>query len=363
MKINKLLFLALGGMVFLASCSSDDNGGQVTEPIGQYDNGVLVLNEGDMASGTVTFISNDLGTLEDDIFGAVNSGSGQSIGGYVQSIFFDGDKAYVISNGSNKITVVNRYTFEYIATVSTGLSAPRYGVVYNGKAYVTNLNSFTTNADDYIAVIDLATLNVESPIAVNDYADHIVEHGGKLYVANGSFGMGSKVTVIDTATNAIKTTLDMGQSPNSLEVYGELVYVLCGSGNGDSKMVRIATIDNPNTAGVNEEDTILNQVVFDAALDNAQNLDIDGTRVYFTVGAKVYSIPLNAVAVNDTPIIDTHSESLYIGYGFAVKDGRVYIAEGADDFVSNGKVYIYSTSGLAMATKTVGLGPNGFYFN
>jgi hypothetical protein len=363
MKINKLLFLAFCGAAFLTSCSSDDDGGG-SEPVGQYDDGLFVLNEGDGVSGSVTFLSSDLATQENDVFGTVNAGSGQSIGGYVQSIFFDGDNAYIFSTGSNKITVVNRYTFEYIATVSTGLAVPRYGVAYNGKAYVTNLNSFATNADDYVAVIDLATLNVEAPIAVNDYADHIVAHEGKLYVANGSFGMGTNVTVIDTATNAITEVLNMEQSPNSLEVSGDIVYVLCGSMTGDSKMVRIATVDDTDTDDINEEDTIESAVTFDTVLDNAQNLDIENNRAYFTVGAKIYRVALNAVAVNDTPIIDTESTSLYIGYGFAVKNSRIYIAEGAEDFVSNGKVYIYSTSGGdAIATKTVGLGPNGFFFN
>jgi hypothetical protein len=363
MKINKLFFLAFCGAAFLTSCSSDDDG-ETTTPVGQYDDGVFVLNEGDAVSGTVTFFSSDLAIQENDVFGNVNAGSGQSIGGYVQSMFFDGDNAYIISNGSNKITVVNRYTFEYIGTVSTGLAVPRYGVAYNGKAYVTNLNSFATNTDDYVAVIDLATLTVESPIAINDYADHIVENNGKLYVANGSFGMGTNVTVIDTATNTITGVIDMGQSPNSLEASGDIVYVLCGSMSGDSKMARITTVDDTNTAGVDEEDTIESAVTFDTALDNAQNFDIDGNRAYFTVGAKIYRIALNALAVNDTPIIDTESTSLYIGYGFGVKNGRIYISEAADDFVSNGKVYIYSTSGgNPIATKTVGLGPNGFFFN
>jgi YVTN family beta-propeller protein len=361
MKINKLFFLALCGAAFLTSCSSDDDGGNT--PIGQYDEGLFVLNEGDAVSGSVTFISGDLATVENDVFGTVNAGSGQSIGGYVQSMFFDGDKAYIISNGSNKITVVNRYTFEYIGSVSTGLAVPRYGVVHEGKAYVTNLNSFMTNTDDYLAVIDLATLTVGAPIAINDYADHIVAANGKLYVANGSFGMGSHVTVIDTATSAITTTLDMGQSPNSMEAKDDIVYVLCGSGSGDSKMVRIVTVDDAST-DENEEDTIDSSVIFDTALDNAQNLDIESNRAYFTVGPKIYRVALNAVAVNDTPIIDTESTSSYIGYGFAVRDGRIFISEGASDFVSNGKIFVYSTSGgEPIATKTVGLGPNGFFFN
>lgn len=363
MKINKL-FLSAICIPLLWSCSSDGDGGS-DEPLGQYDNGVLVLNEGDAVSGSITYISNDLATVEQDVFTNVN-GSSQSIGGYTQSIFMDGDKAYIISGWSNKITIVNRYTFAYQGTISTGLANPRYGVVLNGKAYVTNLNTFDTNTDDYVAVINLTTMTTESPIAVNDYADKLVAHNGKLYVANGSFGMGSHVTVIDATTNTILTTLDMGQSPNAIDVKDDTVYVLCGAMTGDSKLVRIATVDDPETTdeGEDEEDTIESEVIFDSALVNAQNMDIEGTRFYFTVGAKIYRAALNAVAVNDTPIIDTASTSDYIGYGFAVNNGRIYIAEATEDFTSNGKVYIYSTSGgSAIDTKTVGLGPNSFYFN
>jgi hypothetical protein len=361
MKFNKLFLAAVCSAALFASCSSDDdNGGG--EPLGAYDNGFFVLNEGNMTSGSVTFVSNDYTTVEQDVFTNVN-GTSQSIGGYVQSLFFDGDKAYIISNGSNKITVVNRYTFTYIGTVDTGLAVPRYGVVYNGKAYVTNLNTFGSSTDDYVAVINLATLAVEAPIAVNDYADHIVEHNGKLYVANGSFGSGSHVTVIDAATKTIKTALDMEQSPNSIEVSGDIVYVLCGSFAGESKMVRINTVEDTTTTAI-EEDTIESSVVFDGALGNAQNLDVEGNRAFFTVGGKIYRIALNAVAVNDTPIIDTQSESDYIGYGFAVKGGRVFIAEAAEDFVSDGKVFIYSTSGGDVIKEiTTGIGPNGFFFN
>ncbi|RZJ27631.1 MAG: hypothetical protein EOO48_11470 [Flavobacterium sp.] len=342
-------FLAVFGAVLLASCSSSDDS---PAPLGAYDNGFFVLNEGNATSGSITYINSDLTVSEQDAFTAVN-GTAHSIGGYVQSIFFDGDKAYIISNGSNKITVVNRYTLAYIATVDTGLSVPRYGVVYNGKAYVTNLNTFGSTTDDYVAVINLSTLAVEAPIAVNDFADHIIAHNGKIYVANGSFGDGNHVTVIDAATKTIEKSLAVGQSPNSMEMIGDALFVLCGSYTGDSQLYRIDTVD----------DTIIDSVTFAGSLDNAQNLDIEGNRFYFTVGAKIYSAALNAIAVNDTPLADTQSNSMFIGYGFAVHNGRIYISEAADNFTSDGKIFIYSTSGTFIKEMPVGLGPNGFFFN
>ena len=96
----KQIILFAAALAFI-SCSEDNSG---DAPLGSYDNGILVLNEG--GAGSVSYISNDLGTVRQDIFTAVNEG--QDIGQYTQSIFFDGARAFIISNGSNKITVVNR---------------------------------------------------------------------------------------------------------------------------------------------------------------------------------------------------------------------------------------------------------------
>ncbi|HLA56974.1 MAG TPA: hypothetical protein VK623_12790 [Flavobacterium sp.] len=347
MKINKLFLAALAGGLFFASCDSNDDN---EAPLGSYDNGFLVLNEG--GTGEVTYISNDLQTVQQDVFNVVN-GDAHDLGTYTQSIFFDGDRAFVISNGSNKITVVNRYTFEYIATIDTGMVVPRYGVAYNGKAYVTNLNTFGSATDDFITVINLATLAVEDPIVVNTYADHIVAEGGNLYVAGGSFGSGDKVTVINAATKTIVTAITVGESPNSMEERNGILYVLCGSFAADSKVVRIDTDDN----------TIIDDVTFPNTMGNAQNLDIEDGKIYFSVGPKVYKIATNAETVTDTPLFDTESTSGYIGYGFAVNGNKVYISEAADDFSSDGKIFIYSTAGAFIDNITVGLGPNGFYFN
>jgi hypothetical protein len=350
MKLNKLLFTAIATSFFLGSCS-DDNSSEA--PLGSYDNGVLVLNEGDAVSGSVTFVSDDLQTVQQNIFPIVN-GTSESVGGYVQSIFFDGDRAFIISNGSNKITVVNRYTFQYIQTISTGLSVPRYGAVLNGKAYVTNLAGFGSSTDDYIAVIDLATMTVGEPIAIHDYADHIIVHNNKLIVANGSFGSGDSVMIIDPATNSIGE-FSMDGAPNSFEISGNMLYVMCSTIGADSKLV---TLDLTPDAIID-----IHEIVLPASIANAQNLDVDGNNIYFTAGSKIYSVSKNATEVIDSALADTGSTSFYIGYGFAVHDGKIYISEGANDFVSDGRIFVYSTDGELMTEIPSGLGPNGFYFN
>jgi hypothetical protein len=344
----KQLFFVAAGLLLLQSCNNDDNG--TGAPLGSYDNGVLVLNEGGI--GEITYISNDLAWGQQDVFAAVN-GQSQDLGMFAQSMFFDGDRAFIISNGSNKITVANRYSMEYIATIATGLNIPRYGVAVGGKAYVTNSASFDNATDDFVTVIDLADLSVETPIMVNTYAEKITAHNGKLYVAGGFYGVGDKITVINTATQTVTGTIATGQAPNSFEAENNILYVLCSSYTAESKFVRIDLTS----------DTVIDQVSFPSEMINAANLDVDNGSIYFTFGSGIYKVAANTQVVTNAPIIDTQSDSFYIGYGFAVHNGRIYISEGAADFASDGKIFVYSTEGNLLKEISSGLGPNGFYFN
>ncbi len=344
----KRLFIGVALLqIMFISCSSDDNN---NTPLGSYDNGILVLNEGGI--GEVTYASNDLQIIQNDVFATVN-GETNNLGAYAQSMFFNGDRAYIVSIGSNKITVVNRYSFEYIATIATGMQIPRYGVVVGGKAYVTNMNDYSIASDDFITVINLADFSVETPIAVNDYAERIIENDGKLYVSGGSFGSGDKITVINPMTKTIETVIPVGVSPNSLEEEDGIIYVLCGGFDVQNKIVKINASTNMIVATIN----------FDSEITNAQNLAIEGNSLYFTSGKKIYKAALNAALVEDNPLITVPALSPYVGYGFAVEDNRIYISEAAADFTSFGKAFVYSTTGTAIDEFQTGVGPNGFYFN
>lgn len=348
MKITRFFLMALASSILFVSCSDDDDNGKVEPqvPLGAYDNGVLIVNEGNGSAGTISFITNDLVTVGQDIFGAVNPGQG--IGGYVQSIFFDGDRAFIVSNGSNKVTVVNRYTFELIGKIETGFDVPRYGVVENGKAYVTNLGSFTDLTDDFVAVIDLSTLQVESTIPMNTVAERIVSENGKVYVANGSYGAGNTITVINAATKTIESTIDVGISPNSMEKENGFLYVLCANYADDSKLVKINLSTNQKVS----------EVVM-TGLVSAQNLNIENGKVYFTIDSDVYNENLTATTFSTTPLFTSTATTLY---GFGVNDGKIFVGD-AKDYASDGEVFVYSTSGALQKQFSVGLLPNGFYFN
>lgn len=345
MKITKLFFFGLLSAFLLNSCSSDDdNTPEPVVPEDDYINGFFVLNEG--GTGTVTYISNDLQTVEQEIYQQVNDGD--DIGAYAQSMFFSEDHAYIISNGSNLITVVDRNTFELVGKIESGFEAPRYGAIVNGKAYVTNHASWDTNLDDFITVIDIETLQVEETVIVGDYAEKIIAQDGYLYIQNAAYGTGNKISVFNPANNTVERTIEVTSGLNSFRVENNLLYAL------SSTQLDIVDLSTDQT---------MTEILFSEELSGASNLDVDNSSVYYTIGNAVYTISTDATEPAETPLISYTSDSEWgVMYGFEVEEGRIYIADGGD-FESNSFVEIYTTGGELLQNIEVGVGPNGFYFN
>ncbi len=343
--MNRLFFAILSCSIFLASCSDDNSVDEGDVSLGQYEDGVFVLNEGNSnpTSASISFISNS-GVLENDVFSNVNPVQ-VSTGSYLQSMFFDESKAFIISGQANKITIVDRYTFKFIAKVDANFTNPRYGAVVNGKAYVTNAGAdWNSASDDFLTVINLSDYST-SKIAIGNWCEKIIEEDGKIYIMNGYYDSGSAISVFNPNTNAIEKVIELGFLPTSFEEENNILYVV-----GPGKLAKINLSTNTLATSVNLP-------------AGAKNLDIDNNKIYFTVANAVYEMPTNATTAPTAPIFSYQSNSEFGAmYGFAVKDDKIYIAD-AGDFASNSKVYIYSLNGSLLKTVLTGVGPNGFYFN
>lgn len=351
MKSLQLFFASLISALFLISCEKEEL--PQFDNSGDYSDGFFVVNEGTQTTGSISYVKSDFSSVKNDIFTTENA-SASGIGGYVQSVFFHDEKAFIIS-GSNLVTVVNRNTFKLIGRINTGLVNPRYGVVANGKAYITNSNTFsfdnaaTGNTDDFLAVVNLETLQVESTINMNSIADKILLINGKLYVSGGLYGEGNSLNIINPQTNTIETTLTFGNSPNSMEAYNGKLYVLSSNYTAESQLTKIDL----------STDTIENTITLPATLGNAQNLNVENNQIYFTVGKKVFASSIASSTISDVPVFESGAQNLY---GFVVKNSAIYITD-SKDYISNGQVLVYSTSGVLAYQIGVGLIPNGVYFN
>ncbi|UJH91966.1 hypothetical protein LZ575_04845 [Antarcticibacterium sp. 1MA-6-2] len=208
---------------------------------------------------------------------------GDDLGKYLQSMFFDENNAYIISNGSNMITVVDRHTFELVGRVESDLQVPYYGTIINGKAYVTNLASFDSNTDDFVAVINLETLEVEETIEINNTASYITQAKELLYVQNSSFGSGNSISVLNPATNTVVNTIEVAAGLNSIKVVGDRLYTLS---SGTLQVI------NLNSGEVES------QIISAEGLAGASKIDVEGQSIYYTIGKGVYSISTDATELS-----------------------------------------------------------------
>lgn len=346
MKISKLLSAAFAAtLLFTTSCRNDDPI-VVVEPKGAYENGIIMSNEGNFGSptATVSFIPNDLSTVENNVFSANNGGA--ALGDVLQNVGLNGDYAYLILNNSNKIEVVNRYTFKKVATVSDQVSQPRYIAFANNNYYVTN----SSGSSKFVNVYSAATNVFVKKIPLTSGGERIVEASGRIVVQNASFGSGKKLTFINPSSNIVESEVLV---PN-----GNIQKTISNGGN-------VYTIASTSTDSyiykLSSTGTITSTITL-TGIANATNLEIDGSKLFFSSGSKVYSMDVTSTTVPTTPILTLTDNSWSALYGFGVIDGKIYISN-ANGFTADSTVEIYSTAGNLLKTITTGKGTNGFYKN
>ena len=82
----------------------------------------------------------------------------------------------------------------------------------------------------------------------------------------------------------------------------------------------------------------------------------------YTQDNKIFKTTLSSTVLPENPIFTTAAQGIYGIYSFAVQNNQIYIGD-ALDYSANGKVYIYSLSGVLENEYRVGVSPAGFYFN
>ncbi|GAA4900682.1 hypothetical protein GCM10023311_27920 [Flaviramulus aquimarinus] len=353
MNFKRITVLLLTITFIFTSCSSDDDA-NIPVPKGDYENGILISHEGNFGQGnaSVSFVSYDLDTVENNLFNTIN---GSLLGDTAQSVAFYNDLAYIVLNVSNTIEIVNRYTFESVATINSGLSNPRYIAFSNEKGYVTNWGDGGNAADDYVAIINLSTNTLEAnSISVVEGPEEIIATGNTIYVAQqGGFSQNDKVSVIDTTTDTVTATITVGDVPNSLQfdTSGNL-WVLCGgkpSWTGSEtagKLFKINTANNDTTS------------IDFATTEHPNFLSVENDNIYYLLGGAVYKMAASST------VLPNASEITGLNlYNMNVNNGILYGVD-AGDFTSNGTVTSYDLStNTLINTATVNIIPGGIYFN
>jgi len=358
--LKKITYLFIATIIF-GSCSSDDDVNN--ERLGDYENGVLVTNEGPFGTGTgtISFYNKETNIVENNIYQNVNN---KELGNIVQSMFLTGNLAYIVVNNSNRIVIVNRYTFEEVAIIEEGLNNPRYITISGSKGFVTNWGDPFDNNDDFVAVIDLSINEVVSTIPVSFGPEKIIKrianNEDKIIVLHqGGYDYNNVISVINRDSNILETEIEVGDVPNSFHRTSDSkLLVMCGG--------------KPDFSGEETQGSI-----FEINLEDNTTL----LKEEFNLG--VHPSSLVGDTLNDNLIIYLINGDIHYHFGFDTPDSLIEITEGsfysltlhtdiflnlyasdAGDFNSNGEIKVYSPDTLSeIKSFSVGIIPGGVYFN
>lgn len=312
-----------------------------------YTDGVFVVNEGNMGTdkASVSFIKN--GAITNDVFSLANND--EVLGDVLQNLLVHQNIGILALNASNKLVVVNATTFEKTHTITEGIHLPRYGVVVNNKAYVTNWGSDSFNSSN-IAVVNLQNFTVESSILLDHGANRIFEKNGKLYILHpGAFGVNEKMTTYDLATQE-KTEYVVGVRPENMVFVGDYAYIAIGGDfmGGVSSLVKF----NLLTA---EMSTV---ATFGAGISLSHMAGLNQT-LYLSLGKDIYTFNTATDQLNSQVMIETDITTWGGAYGMNLLKNELYVAD-AGNYVNDGEVTIYNLQGELLNTYEAGNIPNAF---
>ncbi len=352
---NIFLISIIAGVSILSACEKKSD--KEEAPVGQYKEGVFIVNEGPFGSGTGTVSHYNRATrvLTNDIFQRVNF---FPLGNIVQSVNIFDEKGYIVVNNSNKIEVVEDGTFKIMGTI-TGLTQPRNILqIDNNKAYVTEWSD--NGANGTVKVVSTAFNAVVKTINIGRKGpEKMYKKGNYVYVTcKGGLDNDSMVTVINSITDAVVKHIDAGPNPDGIveDLSGKL-WVLCtGQYKNDysslEKTGRLVKI-NPNN------NTVETSYPFSSIYSQPSGLSINKgkTRLYYNYDGKICTQDIYASSLQTNAIVNRSFYSLSID-----PVTNIIYAGDAGNFSSNGKVIRYNASGSKIDSLNVGIIPGSFFF-
>lgn len=336
----------------LSSCDKGDE-----KPSGLYQTGVFITNEGPFGSGTgtVSYYDRDADITKNDIYSTANSGA--SVGNVLQSMGLYNGNAYLIVNNANKMVEVKSKDFTSVATLTTGLTLPRYFLPIDAtRAYITQWGK--DSATSGVVVYDYASKTIAKTVPTGKGADRMVRNSstGAVWVLNsGGLGKDSTVSIINSTigVDTVLQKIKVGLGPNSIVQDANAdIWVLCYGEylKSSGKLVKIRN-------GAVEYS-------FDVPYGASGLIsDKSKTTLYYLASNQIYTKDLlNFGATAPSVFLKPSGATALYSLGFDPKTSLLWCGD-ALDFKQSGTVYIIDPTTKTEKKKlTVGVAPNGFIF-
>ena len=318
---------------------------------------LFVLNEGNFQknNSTLDFFRFSDGNYVSDAFGSMNPTVVQGIGDTGNDLALNGDKLWLVMNGSGYVHVLNAFDETLIASIA--VPDPRYIAFDKSYAYVSSYAVAIYGGDEVkgkVYRISLSTYKVDGEVEVGCQPEGIAVSGNKLYVANSggynyihentvsvidlsSFKVSSSVT---TASNLHYMASD-GQGAVYVSSYGESTWSQDADGNWIQSMsepMGLYKISGASSSQVKDVHVSCMTMCSDGyiyAIGNAEELTGGYSNMLYKVSVKDGSVTSKAISGTDAAKVGNP-------YGICVAPGTgdIYIADA--DYTGPGKVWCFT---------------------
>ncbi|MBT1709896.1 hypothetical protein KK062_16745 [Fulvivirgaceae bacterium PWU5] len=353
MKMKSYVWLLAFSAILVFQRCSDDDGGKTASSVVT---GVLVANEGNFlaANASVTYYNPEKDSSAQNIF---RNAAGDFAGDVLQSITLDGDRAYLVLNGSNTIEVANSTTFAREKTVAEPiLDKPQYVSIINDKAYISVWGPYDADynlTSSAIVVADAKTMTITDTIPTRPGVGELFYAGGYLFASINNFGAAHVVSIIDPSKNEVIRDIAVTPGPAGMVLdANNRVWVIC-RGAYDAEESYLESFDVKNTVQV--------QIHLDFRAGADLAVSPDGKTLYLTGGNNIYSMPVDSKEAPAAPLFTAEDVTDLYSFGVNPENGDFYVGD-ARLFSASGEVYVYASDGTAKTSFATGVGPTQFIF-
>lgn len=321
--------------------------------------GVFISCEGNFMYGnaSLSFYDKENKVVYNNIYTGRNRAP---LGDVAHSMVAWGNNLYIVVNNSGKVVVVDKYSLEFVNSV-TGLFSPRYiHFINNNKAYISDLYARR------ITLIDPVTMQKTGMIDVSDGAASGTKHPTESFVQIGNqifvscWADDNQVLVIDLATDLIIGSITVPMQPKKMVAdKNNKLWVLC-----DGSFKNSSTSDEqPSLVRIDPETHTIEQIFrWNGSTDYAGDLQINPAKdSLYVVRGDLYKMAVNSRRFPEAPLLKSNGR-LFFSMGIDPDLGDIYLSD-AIDYMQKAIIFRYSASGNPIDSFRVGINPGYFLFN
>ncbi|AFL86322.1 hypothetical protein Belba_3842 [Belliella baltica DSM 15883] len=350
MKNLRLLGYLLALSLFIYSC---DGSGE-ERPLGEYEKGLLIINEGNFSSrdGDISHYNFNTGEVQQNIFEKVNN---RPFAGLVQDLVEYEDYFYLVAN-TGKVEIVNKNTFESIGSVEgEELNIPRSAIITDNKIYIADWGPYDASfasPESYIAIVNGITGGaVTKKSRTSSRPESFYKINNDLLIACSA---ARKIDVMRVGVDTVNRSIDVEGTPVRFLEHDNKLLLL----SRNSSTVFFHEINKSNYSISNTTEINISRPTSKLTLgENGEAYVITST------GWPDYNDAVAKISITSGQVIDAslYEGNGFYGIGFDNFDKNIYVSEN-NGFQGSGTAIVINQSGNEVKTIPTGVGPSGFIF-